>query len=46
MKVVAATKEDIMGWLELASEVEYLFGPMVSDPKFFLVMGAHFYFEI
>lgn len=34
MKVVSATKEDINGWLELASEVEYLFGPMVNDPKF------------
>jgi ribosomal protein S18 acetylase RimI-like enzyme len=34
MKVVNATKEDLSKWLELASEVEYLFGPMVSDPKF------------
>ena len=34
MKVVSATKEDINGWLKLASEVEYLFGPMVSDPNF------------
>jgi hypothetical protein len=29
--VVNATKEDIKGWLKLASEVEYLFGPMVDD---------------
>lgn len=34
MKVVNADLEDIYGWLELASEVEYLFGPMVNDPKF------------
>ncbi|AHV97659.1 GNAT family N-acetyltransferase [Paenibacillus sabinae] len=34
MKVVNATKDDLNEWLELASEVENLFGPMVSDPKF------------
>jgi ribosomal protein S18 acetylase RimI-like enzyme len=34
MNVVNATKEDIKGWLELSSEVEYLFGPMVDDPNF------------
>lgn len=34
MKVVNATKDDLTSWLELASEVEYLFGPMISDPKF------------
>lgn len=34
MQVVSATKADINSWLELASEVEYLFGPMVNDPKF------------
>ncbi|MEC0093786.1 GNAT family N-acetyltransferase [Paenibacillus macquariensis] len=34
MKAVNATKDDLNEWLELASEVEYLFGPMVSDPKF------------
>jgi ribosomal protein S18 acetylase RimI-like enzyme len=34
MNVVNATKDDLEGWLELASEVEYLFGPMVDDPKF------------
>ncbi len=32
--VVNVTKEDIKGWLKLASEVEYLFGPMVDDPSF------------
>lgn len=34
MRVVEATKADIAGWSELAAEVEYLFGPMVDDPKF------------
>ncbi|MEK8131347.1 GNAT family N-acetyltransferase [Paenibacillus filicis] len=34
MNVVSATKDDLNGWLELAAEVEYLFGPMVSDPTF------------
>jgi len=34
MNVVSATIDDLNGWLELAAEVEYLFGPMVSDPKF------------
>lgn len=34
MKAVNATKDDLNNWLELASEVEYLFGPMVSDQKF------------
>ncbi|WNQ12344.1 GNAT family N-acetyltransferase [Paenibacillus aurantius] len=29
-----ATKDDLTSWLELASEVEYLFGPMISDRKF------------
>ncbi|HZG13772.1 MAG TPA: GNAT family N-acetyltransferase [Candidatus Bathyarchaeia archaeon] len=34
MNVVNAALEDINGWLELAVEVESLFGPMVEDPKF------------
>jgi GNAT superfamily N-acetyltransferase len=34
MNVVNATKDDLKGWLELASEVEYLFGPMLGEPKF------------
>ncbi|WP_134682836.1 GNAT family N-acetyltransferase [Brevibacillus migulae] len=34
MNVVNATRADIDGWLELAAEVEYLFGPMVEDPQF------------
>ncbi|MZQ83252.1 hypothetical protein GQF01_14145 [Paenibacillus sp. 5J-6] len=32
--VVNATNENIMGWLKLETEVEYLFGPMVDDPSF------------
>ena len=32
--VVAATSADVAGWLELAGEVEQLFGPMVDDPEF------------
>ncbi len=34
MNIVCATKDDLSGWLDLAAEVEYLFGPMVSDPNF------------
>ncbi len=32
--VVRAVPEDIPEWLKLAAEVEYLFGPMLSDPGF------------
>ena len=34
MQIVNAAKEDMKEWLRLASEVEYLFGPMVNDPGF------------
>lgn len=34
MTVVSAQIEDIPAWLQLASEVEFLFGPMVDDPRF------------
>ncbi|GIP36054.1 GNAT family N-acetyltransferase [Paenibacillus sp. J2TS4] len=34
MKIQLAEQEDFPGWLELASEVEELFGPMVDDPNF------------
>lgn len=34
MKVVRAMHKDIEQWLQLAAEVEYLFGPMVDDPCF------------
>lgn len=38
MNVVNATIEDIKVWLELAAEVESLFGPMVDDPNFTLAL--------
>lgn len=38
MNVVSATMADIKSWLDLASEVEYLFGPMVDDPQFINVL--------
>ena len=34
MHVDQATEADIPGWLKLAAEVEFLFGPMISDPGF------------
>ena len=34
MKVQIATRADIPGWLALASQVEFLFGPMVDQPDF------------
>ena len=34
MRVVAAQTEDIPAWLDLAAEVEPLFGPMVNEPSF------------
>lgn len=34
VEVVQAQPEDIPAWLELAREVEPLFGPMVEDPGF------------
>jgi len=33
-QIVVAQREDQMAWLELAREVEPLFGPMVNDPGF------------
>jgi ribosomal protein S18 acetylase RimI-like enzyme len=33
-RVQIATEADIPGWLALAAEVEFLFGPMVNDPGF------------
>lgn len=38
MNVVNATLEDLNRWLELAAEVECLFGPMVDDPNFVLAL--------
>ena len=34
MEVMTATLDDIPSWLDLAAEVEPLFGPMVDDPVF------------
>lgn len=34
MRVVVANEEDVAAWLDLAAEVEPLFGPMVGDPLF------------
>ena len=33
-QIVVAQREDQPAWLELAREVEPLFGPMVNDPGF------------
>lgn len=34
MNVVVSGAEDFSGWLELAAEVEHLFGPMVEESDF------------
>jgi ribosomal protein S18 acetylase RimI-like enzyme len=34
VRIVAALADDVTGWLELAREVEALFGPMVDNPEF------------
>ena len=34
MGVTVSIKEDFPGWIELAAEVEHLFGPMVEEPDF------------
>jgi len=34
MHVALAQPADLPAWLDLASEVEFLFGPMVADPGF------------
>ncbi|MEN6389855.1 MAG: GNAT family N-acetyltransferase [Syntrophomonas sp.] len=34
MKVFAATNEDMAAWLNLAREVEHLFGPMADEESF------------
>ena len=34
MHVVVAQEEDFAPWLDLAAEVEHLFGPLVNDPGF------------
>jgi ribosomal protein S18 acetylase RimI-like enzyme len=40
LRVVCATLDDIAVWLQLAAEVEYLFGPMVDDPNFIRTLGT------
>jgi GNAT superfamily N-acetyltransferase len=34
MHVVTAQLDDVPAWLQLASDVEFLFGPMVHEPAF------------
>ncbi len=34
MQVAVACEQDVAAWLDLAAEVEPLFGPMVTDPLF------------
>lgn len=34
MHVIVAQPADVPAWLQLASEVEFLFGPMVHEPAF------------
>lgn len=40
-RVVVAQPEDTPAWLNLAAEVEPLFGPMVDDPSFHRVLHKH-----
>lgn len=35
MRVVVACEEDVAAWIDLAAEVEPLFGPMIDDPYFY-----------
>jgi GNAT superfamily N-acetyltransferase len=34
VRVAVAEEGDFAAWLDLAAQVEHLFGPMVSDPRF------------
>lgn len=34
MHIVLAQPTDLQAWLDLAAEVEFLFGPMIADPGF------------
>jgi len=38
MEVVQAGYRDVRGWLDLAAEVEPLFGSMLDDPEFYRVL--------
>lgn len=41
MRVDLARYEDIANWLNLASEVEPLFGPLLTDPRFHRALRNH-----
>lgn len=41
MQVALAQLADIPAWLDLAAEVEFLFGPMVADPAFHTALAQH-----
>jgi ribosomal protein S18 acetylase RimI-like enzyme len=41
MHVQIAAKADFPGWLDLAAEVEPLFGPMVAEPTFHAALHGH-----
>lgn len=41
MKVQTATETDFDAWLDLAQEVEPLFGPMVAEPTFHAALRGH-----
>jgi hypothetical protein len=38
MHVALAQPTDLPAWLDLAAEVEFLFGPMIADPGFHAVL--------
>jgi hypothetical protein len=40
MQIALAQFADIAAWLDLAAEVEPLFGPMVADPGFHAALRA------
>src|SRR5687767_4385541 len=41
MHVALAQPADIPAWLDLAAEVEFLFGPMAADPGFRAALERH-----
>src|SRR5215212_2451843 len=40
MHIVLAQPADLPAWLDLAAEVEFLFGPMVADPGFHAALDS------
>lgn len=40
-RVQIATEADILAWLQLAAEAEYLFGPMVNEPGFLRALSKN-----